>query len=194
MQDDAPARYRMTRTEYLAFEERQTDRKHEWIDGEAIEMSGGTDEHDDIANNLRALLWIGLRGRSPKTKGPDIRVRIPDGPYYYPDVAVAPDPARFERHPSDKKLTLLDPVLVAEVLLDLTAETDTTRKPADYHAIPTVADHLVLVQDRAEVTHHRRDGDGRHTRVLRGTGATLTLPGLGVSLSLRDVYERVVTD
>ena len=57
---------RMTVAEYLAWEERQ-ELKHEYIDGEVIEMPGATWDHDSIVVNISE--WL-----APRLKSTDCRL------------------------------------------------------------------------------------------------------------------------
>ena len=190
--DEPPRRFRMSRERYLAFEEAQIHTKFEWVDGEAIEMTGGTFEHAELGLAFGAELRNALRGRAFKVCSCDMSVHVPNGPDRYPDVSVAAVPPRFERHPRDRHLKLLNPVVLVEVLYESTSGTDTVDKRDEYLRIPTVSDYLIAARDEVRVVHHRRDGDRWRTSTLRGTGAVIALQGLGVELSLADVYEGVL--
>ena len=116
VREDGRRRYRMSRAEYEAFQEAQTDAKFEWVDGEAIEMAGGTEEHADVIGNLDFLLRTVMRRRRGgtirgKVYNSELRVRTRDGtgPNRYADASVVLGQSRFARHPEDKKLDLLNP-------------------------------------------------------------------------------------
>ena len=190
--DEEPRRFRMTYAYYSAFEEAQTETKFEWVDGEAIEMTGGTLEHAELGLALGAELRRVLRGRAFKIYGADVKIRVPHGPARYPDATVAGVPPDTEWHPRDKHLTLLNPVVIVEVLSESTARTDTVLKRDEYLQIPSVTDYLIAAQDEVRVVHHRRDGDRWRTNMLRGTDAVIALDGPGVELPLADVYEGVL--
>ena len=190
--DEPPRRFRMTRTQYHAFEEAQTDSKFEWVDGEAIEMTGVTEEHSDVAGNICFHLRLALRGRPFKLHQSDMAVHAAGGPDRYPDVVVAPADSVFEPHPRGKRLRLSNPIVLVEVLSEWTTRTDTVLKREEYLRIPSVSDYLIAEQDAPLVTHHRRDGDQWRTRTPRGTDAVIALAGVGVELSLADVYEGVL--
>jgi Uma2 family endonuclease len=52
----------MSYDEYLAFE-RAAETKHEFIDGRAVAMAGGTPEHARLAASVTVALTNALRGR-----------------------------------------------------------------------------------------------------------------------------------
>ena len=190
--DEEPRRFRMTRDEYRAFEDAQTETKFEWVDGEALEMTGGTAEHAELGAAFAGELRNRLKGRAFKIYNGDLQVRIPNGPYRYPDATVAAVPPELEWHPQGKRLTLLNPVVLVEVLSQSTALTDTVAKLDEYGRIPTVTDYLIAAQDEVRVVHHRREGGGWRTVTLRGTDAVVRLGGPGADLPLGAVYEGVL--
>ena len=200
----------LTWEEYLDYEER-SERRHEWVNGlggwdgdeelgEVRPVSGYDDDgepamatraHAAIISNLNGLLWTPLRGTGLQTMQQCMMIRSPGGPARYPDMLIAPDPARFARHAEAKELTLLNPVLLFEVLSDSTEDTDRGDKLEEYAAIPTVTDYLIVSQHEPRVEHHVRVADGWRPTVCEGPDAVVTLAVPAVQLKLADVYERV---
>ena len=85
-----------TVAEYLAFE-RESEERHEYLDGMIYAMAGESGEHGDISMNLSILLGSQLKGRDCRARSKDTKVRsgpIPKlkystkGLYSYPDVLV----------------------------------------------------------------------------------------------------------
>ena len=151
----------MSREEYERFLER-SETKFEWVDGEAIEMAGTTFEHVDLNGNLYLLIRSAMRGRRGKVLLNDMRVRTRGGigPDRFPDLSAVLGEPRFAPHPQDKKLVLLNPAILFEILSESTAEDDDEggRKFADYAATPSVTDY-VLVDSRAMRVVHRSRPD-----------------------------------
>ena len=196
---DGRRRVRMTRAEYEAFSEAQTDRKYEWVDGEAIEMTGGTVQHTDIKVTLAALLWYAARGRDVKVSDSDLRVRTRGGagPNRYPDLGVTVGPQRFAWHREDKKLDLLNPTVLFEVLSDSTADEDERgRKFVDYTATPSVTDYVTVDSRAVRAVHRTRsDPDGAWAETeLTDPADVLNLPAVGFAATLAEVYEGVRFD
>jgi Uma2 family endonuclease len=178
---------RLTPQEYLAFE-RRAGAKHEYADGELREMVGASLPHNLIACRISSLLDRDLAGRPFLVCQSDLRVRVPGGPYYYPDVVVAPSPPRLEDEEAD---TLLDPLVIAEVLSPSTEEYDRGEKLDGYRRIPSLTDYLLVSQDRVRVDHYRRSGTEWTLRIVTGRTASIPFPELGCELALVRVYENV---
>ena len=195
---DARRRVRMSREAYERFLER-SDTKFEWVDGEAIEMAGTSYEHVDLNGNLNGLLWNVLRrNRRGKVLGNDMRVRTRGGagPDRFPDLSVVLGEPRFAPHPEDKKLVLLNPTVLFEVLSDSTAADDETgRKFEDYTATPSVTDYVLVDSRSPRVLHRARTGPDEPwaETELTAAGAVLAPPACGFSATLAEIYEGVAT-
>src|SRR4051794_20961129 len=130
-----PAQRHYTTEEYLAFE-REAEIRHEYCNGEIFAMSGGTREHSLIAGNLVTALNIRLNGTSCEVHGSDMRVKVNrTGLYTYPDVSIVCGEPLFE---DGRKDTLLNPLVVFEVLSQKTARYDRGAKFAHYQNNPSI--------------------------------------------------------
>lgn len=174
--------------EYLD-RERAAETKSEWIDGEIREMAGGTFRHGLIGGNIYALLWGALKGSPFVPHTSDLRVRIPGGPYYYPDVSVTPYPPKLEDQHRD---TLLDPLVLFEVLSSSTESKDRGKKLDDYRRIPTLTNYLLVVQDQFRIDHYRREGGDWQLEIITDRSASLHLPEIGCELPLAEIYDRAI--
>jgi len=117
-----------------------------------------------------------------------MRVRIPDGPYYYPDVTVAPSPPQLEDEVAD---TLLNPLVIVEVLSPSTEEHDRGEKLDNFRLIPSLSHYIIIAQDRVWVDHHRRSGRRWPLSVFTSLTDRVLLPDIGCELPLAEVYEKV---
>jgi Uma2 family endonuclease len=119
-----------------------------------------------------------------------MRVRIPGGPYYYPDAVVAPSPPKMEDAQQD---TLLNPVAVVEVLSPSTETFDRGEKLDNNRLIPSLTDYLIVSQDRMRVDHYSRVSEEEWRLVSRDSANdSVTLTSLGVELKLGDLYREWV--
>jgi len=180
----------VTAEDYLRFEENSVE-KHEWFDGEVRQMPGVSAEHAVISQRIAELLGSIYAGRGFLCFSPDIKVRIPEGPYCYADGSIAELPARFESpiRSGGKRTVLLNPAVIVEVLSDSTAATDRGEKLDGYRTIPSLTDYLLFSQDGPEVEHHRREPGGEWERIaLSGPEAVATLSAAGATFKLGDVY------
>jgi Uma2 family endonuclease len=77
--------------EYILFEE-QSNVRHELINDQLIEMSGTTDDHNYICQNLVVLLRQLFKGTEIKVYNENVKVQITsEKDYTYPDIMVVPD-------------------------------------------------------------------------------------------------------
>jgi Uma2 family endonuclease len=103
---------RMTFEEYWAFE-RESDRRHEFVDGEVYLIVGARDVHEIISGNLYFELRAAVDRRRFQVFGSGVRVQIKTDTVrrsYYPDVFVTD---RTERHDEYFRFA---PIVVGEVL------------------------------------------------------------------------------
>ncbi len=146
-----------TEREYLALEG-VAETRHELIHGQIIGMAGAEPEHNQIVQNLRAVLTIALLDRPCRITGADQRVKVEaTAEYFYPDVVLlCAEPRYADPHPR----SLLNPELVAEVLSPSTEEHDRGAKWVAYQTIPSLRDYLLFSSDQRRVDHYRRSADG----------------------------------
>lgn len=184
------AKPRVSALDYLAFE-RQSAERHELIDGEIVDMSGGTREHSVIAINLAGELRSALKRSPCQVFNTDLRVRVrAQGTefYTYPDLSVACEAPQFEDEQGD---TLLNPTALFEVLSDSTEGYDRGEKFARYRTIPSLQEYVLVAQKKVQVEHfHRQDDVGWLLRVL-GPGDHLALPSLGCEIAVDEIYLKV---
>ena len=179
---------RMTREEYLAFEETAEER-HEWYKNEAFAMSGGTRNNSLLASNVLFALRSALRGSDCLVFQSDLRVQVQaEGLYTYPDITVV---CGGEQYETEKQTTLLNPTLIVEVLSESTERYDRGRKFAFYRAIPSLQAYVLVAQDRASVEVFRKGTDGHWTLFEPDDEGTIELASIGATLRLTDVYENV---
>ena len=84
--------------------------------------------------------------------------------------------------------TVINPCLIVEVLSESTGGYDLVGKFAHYQTIPTLADYLLVAQDRARAILHSRAGDHWETRLVFGLDGMVHLPSVDITLALADVY------
>lgn len=185
-----PAEKRVwTPEEYLAWERAQPE-KHAFYQGEIFAMSGATREHNLLVSNLVTGLNVALRDRPCETYPSDMRVKVPaTGLYTYPDVSVVCGEPRFEDDTFD---TLLNPLVLVEVLSESTERYDRGEKFEQYRTIASLHDYVLLRQDRILVEHFAKQPGGAWLlRELRA-GGSLELASLGCALAVDELYRKVL--
>lgn len=190
---DPAAKPRVSVDEYLdreLAEDRAGGPRAEYANGEVREMSGASEEHNLICWNVGSVLRTIFRGKPLVAYPSHMRVRVAaEGPFYYPDIAIARSPARILK---DRGSTLLDPVAVFEVLSSSTERIDRGEKLESYGRIASITDYVLIAQDEPRVDHYSRQPDGSWRLViLKDLAEALSLPSIGVDLPLAEVYDRV---
>jgi Uma2 family endonuclease len=178
----------MTEAEYLAFERAALD-KHEFVDGRVYAMAGATREHNLITGNVARRLGNQLEGKPCETYSNDMRVRIPrSGRFTYPDVVVVCGTPQFLDEEFD---TLLNPVLIVEVLSRTTGKYDLIEKFRDYRAIESLAEYLLIAQHSRALNHFFKRNS---IWTIQEVGDQVELVTIACALTLDEIYERVQFD
>lgn len=178
-----------TPEEYLELE-RATEQKNEYLDGQIYAMGGASARHVLIVVNAGSELRTLLRDRHRTVYTTDLRVRVShEGMYTYPDVIVVCGEPKFIDDTFD---TLINPVLIIEVLSPTTKNYDRGEKFEQYRKIFELQEYLLIAQDRPQIGHYVRQADGTwvFSEVI-GVDSIINLPSLNCSLSLAEVYAKV---
>ena len=177
-----------TPEEYLA-SERKATLKSEYINGEILAMSGASNAHNLITLDIGTELNIQLRARECLVYTNDMRVRTsPMGSYFYPDVVVVCGEPQFEDNVFD---TLLNPILVMEVLSPSTEVYDKGEKFRHYQELASLREYILVSQDRVRVEHYRLTKTQWVQTEFRAPEDVLPLASIGCELPLQDIYRRV---
>lgn len=178
------ARYHYSYDEYLTYE-RDSERKHEYIDGEIIAMAGGSLRHSALAFRISAAIES---SRKPGCIGfqSDMRLRVlATGRATYPDVSMVCGP--IERDPADPSgETITNPTLIVEVLSPSTEEVDRGGKWQDYQRIPSLREYVLVSQSHPRVEWYCRLASGGW-EYHEATEGIVELPS-GAKLDLARLY------
>ena len=196
------AQTRLTPEEYIAFERKALPDaeiiRHEYINGELIAMSGASRAHNLITINIATALHSRLRDSRCETYANEMRVSTPTTTsYFYPDVVVVCEEPRFENDVFD---TLLNPIILVEVLSPSTEVYGRREKFAHYRQLPSLQEYVLIAQDQVRVEHYRRQ---EKQGTVPATGKdwiftdfqdieeSLPLTSIRCELPLREIYARV---
>jgi len=178
---------RITEAEYLV-RERAAEYRSEYLAGQVRAMTGGSLQHNRIVVNLAVALSAQLRDRPCEVCVIDVRVKVsPAGLYTYPDVAVSCGGPIYEDAVTD---TLLNPLVIFEVLSPSIQQYDRGEKFGYYRQIESLREYVLIAQDRMRVEHFARDRDWAPV-TLEAPDSVTELPAIGCALPLGDIYERV---
>ena len=154
-------------------------------------MSGASLAHVFIVANLIIELGRQLSGTPCAAVSNDLRLYVKDRAMFtYPDVIVlCPASENFFDAEQD---TLLDAVVIVEVLSPSTRNYDRGEKFLYYRSLPSFTDYLLIAQDSIRAEHHHRQPDNSWLmREYTSGDDVLLFPSIGCQLKLGSLYERV---
>jgi Uma2 family endonuclease len=177
----------VTEEQYLALE-RAAEFKSEFLDGGIFAMSGASLGHLRIQQNLAGELHGRLSGSRCEAFGSDFRIKVSSRAYFYADVSVACQPVTADEH--DDNLT--NPVVILEILSPSTEKFDRGTKFQRYRTIPSLTDYILVSQDEVRIEQFTRQPDDNWTlRDHKDPERELRIDSIGVSIPLRQIYDRV---
>jgi Uma2 family endonuclease len=175
--------------EYLR-RERLAETKHEYVDGDILDMAGGKPAHSLIAANVSGELRNRLRGTDCMAFNSDLRVCVQLGRLItYPDVSVVCGQPQYVDEERD---TITNPRVIVEVLSPSTRNYDRGDKSLRYRMLPSLAEYLLIDQEPVDIEHYRRQSGGTWAvqRILEPT-ATIRLESINIDLPLSEIYAGV---
>ena len=178
-----------TPEEYLELEEK-AEYKSEYRDGEIIPMTGGTTNHNKIAGNFYAYLKFGLKKQNYDVYIGDVRLWIPRyRQHTYPDLMVIQGEPIYT---GANTTTVMNPLLIAEVLSKSTSNYDQSDKFMYYRSIPEFKEYILINQYQYHVMQYVKTDDGKWIFTeLQSESDILTLETIDFQIALSDLYEQV---
>ena len=183
----ANPRHYWTAGEFLAFEA-ESEFKHELIDGEVYDMSGGTGEHSQIAANIIFSLLSLLETSSCRVNTSDMMLKVGDDRYLYPDASVVCGQPEYE---DESRLALVNPILVVEVTSPSSADADRGTKRESYMRLPSVQAYLVIDQHRIYAELYERADVGWRMQIFTSVDDVITIKALNVELPLALIFRGI---
>jgi Uma2 family endonuclease len=179
----------LTPEEYLELE-RAAEFRHEYYNGRMYAMAGGSYRHAKITHNLSRRLGNALDGGPWEVSGTDLRIRVaPNGLYTYPDLVVICGEPEFADARTD---TVINPVLLIEVLSPSTELGDREVKAAQYKTISSLQEYALVSQTEARVEVYRRQPGGQWLlSEFAGLEAAARFNSVEASVPLAEIYSKV---
>jgi Uma2 family endonuclease len=160
-------------------------------------MAGASLAHNLIAGNTLASLHSQLRGKPCTIYPSDMRLKVSrTGLYTYPDISIVCGEPQLEDKYGD---TLLNPIILIEVLSPSTETYDRGKKFQHYRTLASLREYILIAQDSYRVEHYIRQSHEAMGEItdqwllsdVIGIESRLPLPAIVCSLTLADIYEKV---
>ena len=165
--------------EYLRSEATATT-KREYVRGAIRALAGASDRHNRLALRIAARLLAPSEARGCRVYMSDMRLRVSQDVYYYPDVMVvcAADPGEFEKR---------EPCLIVEVLSPSTRALDLGEKRLAYTGLGSLQAYLLFDSAHAWAAGYYRTNAGFEERRWAG-GGSIEAACAGVLLDLAELH------
>ncbi|MGH7493750.1 MAG: Uma2 family endonuclease [bacterium] len=179
----------LTPEEYLVREEIATH-KSEYYQGEIFAMAGNTIDHNRIVRNLTEQLNRSFENKNCEAFNENVRLCIDTMQFFaYPDILVVRGKIEFYENRRD---TLLNPILIVEVLSDSTENYDRGQKFKFYRSVPTMREYLLIDQYKIRLEQFSLGQQGKWMLSdYDGAEAILYCTSIDFQIPLREIYHRV---
>jgi len=168
--------------DYLVLDQNSKNARYEYLDGELRMLAGGSTYHSAIIANLTAILGRSLENGPCWVYNSDIRLKLSEARYVYPDVSVSCDQR-------DKELddTIRYPCMVIEVLSPSTEAIDRGKKFIYYLESQVIQEYMMVDSQSIRIEVYHREEDGWKLHTFR-PGNTVSLEILGIQFPIDAVY------
>lgn len=186
---------KLTIQEYLN-QERETDTKYEYHDGEIYALAGGTINHAMLCGNIFGEIRNGLRNNKSNCKPftSEIKVNIDKAnSFVYPDCTVVCGEIETSKNEVN---SITNPVLIVEVLSKSTALYDRSDKFHLYRKLSSLKEYVLIEQNRyiVDVNFKSKKSDFWKITRYEGLEEIIHLQSLDIKISMKDLYQDVKID
>lgn len=160
--------------------------KHEFLEGQIYAMAGASRNHQLIISNLIAVFVQHLKGTPCDTYASDMKVRVSDLAFFYPDVVVACQDDKTDEYYISR------PTIIVEVLSKSTRRMDETTKMRLYQTLPSLREYVLIEQDIVDVEVCRRSEGWVSEHYFMGD--EVTFAAIDLTVSVNEIYARVANE
>src|SRR5690242_19704149 len=167
-----------TPEEYFSLEE-AGEVRHEFVNGNLIEMSGASREHHFICQNIFLALLYAAKPLGFQIFIENMKVKIQnENQYYYPDIFITK-----EAQTDENRYVQFEPELIVEVLSETTRAKDLVDKFIQYRKIKTLNYYLVVEPEKYLVLCNFKSENGEWD-MISYTNADEIIPLSYLNISL----------
>jgi Uma2 family endonuclease len=175
--------------DYLEME-RSSKEKHELHRGTIITMTGASLKHNQIVSNLIGEISSYLKGKSCQVFPSDLRTKVPNADTFtYPDISiVCGKPELMDDHFD----TLLNPVVIIEVLSPATEKYDKGNKFFYYMQIQSFTEYVMInsTEIRVQIARKQNDSSWKFEEI-KDIDSSLFIHTIQQNISLKEIYDNV---
>ncbi|MCI0616078.1 Uma2 family endonuclease [bacterium] len=175
--------------EYLALED-ASEEKHEYFEGEIFAMGGASVDHTTIVGNVHRRMDVKFESGKCRALMLDTKVWIKaNGLFTYPDLLVVCGEIEFHENRDD---TILNPIVIVEVLSESTKDYDRGGKFKLYRDIPSLGEYILIDQYSIHVEHYYLEAPKKWVLIEYDEPTEiLKFAKVDFQISLADIYRRV---
>jgi Uma2 family endonuclease len=178
-----------TEAEYLEYD-LCSEFKNEFINGQVIPKIGCSEKHNTINVNLAGVLANQLKGKPCQVYLSSMRIKVKStGLFAYPDLLVVCPKLQFS---GDKPDTLLNPLVIIEILSDSTESTDRGAKFFHYRQIPSLKEYVLVSQNSSKIEkYHLNSSSKWELEETTEENPSMELHSISCVLKLDEVYDKI---
>lgn len=176
--------------DYLAAE-RQSEQKHEYFDGEVVEMQGASLKHNRIVASILGEVGNRLKGKDCEVlPGDMVTASLEFLSFTYPDAIIVCGKPQLADEAFD---ILQNPAVIFEVVSKSSYGKDFSFKLMYYRQISSLQEYVLIDSfQKIEVNVYRRNNNNTWTlETYNSLDESLVIQAVGISISLFDIYENV---
>lgn len=174
--------------DYLDSERHGLD-KHEFSNGKISAAAGSSRRHNLIGSNTTIAIGSRVRGQRCEVYVNDMRVKLAQHNYCYPDVIVVSGEPKFEGNELD---ILLNPTVIVEILSKATLYYDKTEKLDCYLAMNSVKEVVLVKEEEMRVEHYAKQTINQWVyKIYNSNDAVVSLDSINCKINLSEIYAQI---
>jgi Uma2 family endonuclease len=175
--------------EYFELEINALER-HEYINGKIISLASDTPNHNRIIGNLSATLNFAYKNQPYEFFFAGQRLWIPERRIVtYPDVMVVSGEIQLQE---GRKDTIINPLMITEVLSASTCRYDKDEKFAAYRTIPSFQEYMLVDQYSYHIERYYKTTQGNWVfSEYKNLIDIVDFHSFSLQTSLADIYDKV---
>ncbi|NOQ36828.1 MAG: Uma2 family endonuclease [Methylococcaceae bacterium] len=172
--------------EQYLIDENERDFKSEFIDGQVVEMTGASENHNNISLNVASLFLTHIRKHSLPCRpyNNDMKVKVNNKNGFYPDVMVV-----CNNEDSENNYYKTAPKLIIEVLSKSTHRKDKMVKRLHYQNMVSLEEYVLIEQFHCEITVFRKNKGWLPSYYYLGD--EITFESLDLTVPVEELYYQV---